>query len=356
MKINKSKSSLFDIDHKEIKNMYSAELYFEPNLRTEEYKPDMRQGILGISIGVLLLFLGVVFYLTEHGGILNFLILNSPGAIITGLGIYFLYRHNHPEYVKRINKRKYIKFQRKLEKNHDKIIHSLEKQSRIIRMKASKHRGLMWDVYFRRTVYFGLASVILVLLAFFNIAPFYVAALIIALCAFIYSVSGMGYRKTLKAYEAVYKSAAETKESYKKSNVYHYSFETLSIGEEFVMSTQTSRTVIPVREIVWIYCEMKMTDNYKNYDYKGTTVMYKIYLYTENGESYDFYCTESQYVPIIDDILEKGTMITAGFSSYLYELYKNEPLYFRTSKRTEPNPSPYKCVVKHDYHQSHGIT
>lgn len=72
----------------------------------------------------------------------------------------------------------------------------------------------MWDVYFRRTVYFGLASVILVLLAFFNIAPFYVAALIIALCAFIYSVSGMGYRKTLKAYEAVYKSAAEAKESF----------------------------------------------------------------------------------------------------------------------------------------------
>ncbi len=293
-----------------------------PKTQEDFEKESLRSNIIA---GVLLLAAGIGIAIVSEAEISGI----AVGVILSLVGLFLLLS-------KKFERAREHKLTDENSSAFQKQRAELELKTEKIRKKAHDHKGLREEVYMRQL---NIAAAILAVLAVLSVILFFTDGLPYVLIAldfamllyFIYTVTGHGYKKALKCYEAMGADKYTAEEDFKNGALFKENDAVLCVGKAFVFYNTSGNNcnILDNNRIQWVFPRKKTVYNYYNGIYTGKTVRYSLIFCMDDGSVYEFNCNEAAYTSVIDEIRMLELFIITGWSDELSELYGNEQKNFK---------------------------
>ncbi len=298
-------------------------------------KSTTKSGVFAIIISLFCISLGLVFLiaLKSWGGMLFMFIFAS---IFIASGIYFFNQIKRDE--KRShslddpNSRSYKKRQRYLTKKRNKYI-----------SKAEKH-GSLKSIMCRRAALIN---------CFFTLISWFITLLTLALgwivfiflilditlpIAAILSLFGKRYKILMHEYEKYGADRSKAESYFSESRAYMISNDVIAVSSRF-FTASAELIVLPIENIVWIYSAYDNIYIYKRGRYSHMERKHCLIIGLSDGRRFKINCPEELCSILIEDVINVGISVTAGYSDELLKLFYTSPDKFRNAIKTETNIS-----------------
>ncbi|MBQ7782499.1 MAG: hypothetical protein IJ368_00875 [Oscillospiraceae bacterium] len=305
-----------------------------PKTREDFEKESLRSNIVA---GVLLLAAGIGIAVVSEAEISGI----AVGVILGLVGLFLLLSKK----IERVRERKLADENSSVSQ---KKRSALEAKAARCREKSRNHKGLRDEVYMKQL---NIAAAILAVLAVLSLILLYTDGLPYVLIAldfamllyFIYTVTGHGYKKALKCYEAVGADKNTAEEDFKNGSLFTEGDAVICVGKLFVFFNTSGNNCNILKNdcIQWVFPRKKTEYNYYNGIYTGKSIKYAMVFCMADGSVYEFVCAEEAYALIIDAVRSLGLFIVTGWSDELGELYGNEQKNFKLAAAELTLPDIY---------------